>query len=198
MSNATPRVLQVDKTGMPQLWINHETAAGLICSGDMEWSYGPSVARLHGGWNQLGERSFLDIPAVLATRGRARLDLASSVPTLGRSGNARLFERDRHLCAYCGDTFGNRKLTRDHVMPTSRGGKDEWTNVVSACTRCNSRKAAKTPEEANMPLLFVPYAPNWFEDFILRQGSRRILADQMEFLAGRLPAHSRVRDLIAA
>lgn len=150
---------------------------------------------MHGGWNRMGERSFLDIPAVLATRGRANFDLASCIPPLGRAGNARLFERDRHLCAYCGNQFGNRQLTRDHVHPTSRGGLDEWTNVVSACMRCNSRKADKTPEEANMPLLYVPYAPNWFEDFILRQGGRRILADQMEFLASRLPAHSRVRDV---
>lgn len=192
----SPRVLQVDKTGLPQEWISYETAAGLICKGDVEWSYGPSVARLRGGWNRMGERSFLDIPAVLATTGRARLDLAAYTPPLGRAGNARLFERDRHLCAYCGNRFGRRQLTRDHVQPTSRGGKDEWTNVVTACTRCNSRKADKTPEEANMPLLYVPYAPNWFEDFILRQGGRRILADQMEFLAGRLPAHSRVKDIV--
>lgn len=196
MRISNPRVLRVDKTGLPQEWINYEAAAGLICSGDMEWSYGPHVARLHGGWNRMGERSFLDIPAVLATRGRAKFDLASSIPPLGRAGNARLFERDRHLCAYCGTRFGNRQLTRDHVQPTSRGGLDEWTNVVSACTRCNSRKADKTPEQANMPLLYVPYAPNWFEDFILRQGGRRILADQMEFLASRLPAHSRVRDVV--
>jgi hypothetical protein len=197
MMTRNHRVLQVDKTGLPQEWIGHETAASLICAGDMEWSYGPNVARLRGGWNQSGERSFLDIPAVLATRGRARINLAEGVPPLGRAGNARLFERDLHLCAYCGLKFGPRQLTRDHVHPTSRGGLDEWTNVVCACTRCNSHKAAKTPEEANMPLLYVPYAPNWFEDFILRQGGRRILADQMEFLASRLPAHSRVRDLVA-
>ena len=198
MRSRSFRVLQVDKTGLPQEWIDYEAAASLICSGDMEWSYGPTVSRLYGGWNRSGERSFLDIPAVVATRGRAKLDLASCVPSLGRAGNSRLFERDRDLCAYCGEQMGPKQLTRDHVQPTSRGGLDEWTNVVCACYRCNSRKADKTPEEANMPLLYVPYAPNWFEDFILRQGGRKILADQMEFLAGRLPAHSRVRDLVAA
>ena len=196
MRSHSLRVLQVDKTGLPQEWIDYETAAGLISSGDMEWSYGPTISRLHGGWNRLGERSFLDIPAVIATRGRAKFDLASCVPTLGRAGNARLFERDRHLCAYCGDKLHSKQLTRDHVFPTSRGGLDEWTNVVSACYRCNSHKANKTPEEAGMPLLYVPYAPNWFEDFILRQGGRKILADQMEFLASKLPAHSRVRNLV--
>ena len=196
MRSNSHKVLRVDKTGMPQDWINYETAAGLICSGDMEWSYGPVISRLHGGTNRAGNQSYLDIPAVIATRGRSRLNLASCIPPLGRAGNLRLFERDRHMCAYCGNTFVSRELTRDHVMPSSRGGVDDWQNVVSACYRCNSRKADKTPEEANMPLIYVPYAPNWFEDFILRQGGRKILADQMEFLAGNLPAHSRVKHLV--
>ena len=45
------------------------------------------------------------------------------------------------------------------------------------------------PDEARMPLLYVPYVPCRFEHFILSE--RRILADQMEYLAARLPKHSR-------
>ncbi|MDO9612115.1 MAG: HNH endonuclease, partial [Serpentinimonas sp.] len=48
----------------------------------------------------------------------------------------------------------------------------------------------RTPEQARMPLLYTPYVPSLWEDFILR--NRRILADQMEFLAARLPRHSRL------
>ena len=185
------KILKVDVAGTPQHWLTPEQAASVICSGDVAWSLGQTVMRLRGGWNQAGERSFLDIPAVIGARRRAAINLADCVPSLGRHNNAKLFERDRHLCAYCGQSMARDRLTRDHVMPLSRGGKDEWVNVVTACGRCNSHKAAKTPDEAGMPLLYVPYAPNWFEDFILQQGVRRILADQMEFLSGRLPSHSR-------
>ena len=71
-------------------------------------------------------------------------------------------------------------LTRDHVKPVSRGGGNHWLNVVTACKRCNTRKGSKTPEEASMPLLAIPYVPNVAEYLVLR--NRRILGDQMEFL----------------
>lgn len=187
------QVLQVDITGTPQDWISHETAAGLLCSGDISWNAGPVVATLRGGRSQrTGLQSTLDIPAILATRGQSRKNLLEVVPPLTKT-NTKLFERDRRLCAYCGEVFTRQLLTREHVLPTSRGGKDVWTNVVTACAPCNSRKAARTPEEARMPLLYLPYAPNLFEDFLLQQGGRRILADQMEFLMRRVPLHSRLR-----
>ena len=187
------KVLSVDMSGFPKDWLTPEQAASVICSGDVAWEHGQPITRLRGGWNQAGERSFLDIPAVIGTRGRSAINLADCIPSLGRHSNAKLFERDQHMCAYCGEICRKDVLTRDHVMPLSRKGKDEWTNVVTACGRCNSHKAAKTPDEAGMPLLFVPYAPNWFEDFILQQGARRILADQMEFLISRVSANSRLR-----
>lgn len=186
-------VLKVDASGTPQEWLTPMGAATLIVGDDVAWSIGQTVTRLHGGWNRAGERSFLDIPAVVGTHGCASINLAGCVPHLGRHSNVKLFARDQHICAYCGEKMARSLLTRDHILPVSRGGRDEWTNVVTACGRCNTRKAAMTPEEASMPLLYVPYEPNWFEDFILQKGGRKILADQMEFLASRLPAHSRVR-----
>ena len=81
---------------------------------------------------------------------------------------------------YCGQQFGTSQLTRDHVMPQSRGGQDIWENCVTACRRCNQRKDARTPEEANMKLLAVPFTPNLAEYLIL--SNRRILSDQMAFL----------------
>ena len=75
-------------------------------------------------------------------------------------------------------------------MPRARGGKDVWTNVVTACRMCNMRKACRTPDEVRMPLLYVPYEPCRFEHFILT--GRRIRTDQMEYLAARLPRHSRL------
>ena len=77
-----------------------------------------------------------------------------------------VLRRDRHRCAYCGAT---ERLTIDHVMPKSRGGKDTWENLVAACTPCNNRKGNRTPEEASMPLCKRPFRPShvmYMRDFI--------------------------------
>jgi 5-methylcytosine-specific restriction endonuclease McrA len=94
--------------------------------------------------------------------------------------NAYLFRRDQFLCMYCGGEFGADNLSRDHILPVSRDGTDSWTNVVTACKRCNHRKANNTPEEAGMELLAIPFVPNRHEFFYL--ANKNILADQMEFL----------------
>ena len=99
--------------------------------------------------------------------------------------NVALFARDQHLCLYCGREFHRQQLTRDHVMPLSQGGRDHWENVVAACFHCNSRKGGRTPQQASMPLLAVPYRPSWIEHLIL--SNRNILADQMAFLKSHLP-----------
>lgn len=67
-----------------------------------------------------------------------------------------VLKRDQHRCQYCGS---KRRLTLDHVLPQSRGGRHTWNNVVTACEPCNQRKAARTPEEAKMLLLRQPKAP---------------------------------------
>ena len=77
----------------------------------------------------------------------------------------------------------------DHVLPVSKGGRDEWQNVVSACLACNLRKSNCTPQQAHMPLLAVPYRPSWVEHLIL--SNRNILADQMQFLVDHLPRDRR-------
>jgi 5-methylcytosine-specific restriction endonuclease McrA len=82
-----------------------------------------------------------------------------------RVTNTFLFARDNYTCQYCGWVDKHVKnerngLTRDHVFPKSRGGKDEWTNVVAACGPCNSKKADRTPEEARMTLRRKPAVPH--------------------------------------
>lgn len=67
-----------------------------------------------------------------------------------------VMRRDRFRCQYCGS---RERLTVDHVMPKSRGGKDTWENLVTACTPCNNRKGNRTPEEAEMPLGRKPFRP---------------------------------------
>ncbi len=68
-----------------------------------------------------------------------------------------ILRRDRFRCQYC---RGREKLTIDHVVPRSRGGRDTWENLVTACTRCNNRKGNRTPEEANMRLFRKPFRPS--------------------------------------
>jgi len=69
-----------------------------------------------------------------------------------------IFKRDNHECQYCGT---RKELTIDHVMPRARGGKDSWTNLVTACKKCNAKKGDYTPEEANMPLKKKPAKPTY-------------------------------------
>jgi len=142
------------------------------------WSLGEVVHTIHGGYNKLGLRSCLELPSIIACDGR--VDGATFTPPLT---NSLLFARDQQVCMYCGIDFPIRDLSRDHVIPTSRGGHDRWTNCVTACRRCNNRKGDKTPEQANMELLAIPFAPNRYEFFYL--SNRDVLVDQMDFLKTR-------------
>jgi len=174
-----PRVLRLDVKGDPKAWIPVEEAAACLASGRVAWSWGESFTVLHGGHNWTGTQSRLDIPPVIAVRGTQRSHRYAPHLT-----NATLFARDENLCLYCGEAFSPRNLTRDHVLPVSRGGRNIWQNVATACVHCNSRKGARTPEEAGMPLLAVPFAPNPAE-YLYLLSSGRILADQMDFLKAR-------------
>lgn len=71
-----------------------------------------------------------------------------------------LFKRDCFTCQYCGVKPHNDELTIDHVIPRSQGGKTTWENCILACYKCNSKKANKTPKQANMKLLKEPHKPN--------------------------------------
>jgi 5-methylcytosine-specific restriction endonuclease McrA len=68
-----------------------------------------------------------------------------------------VFARDRHTCQYCGRQAHD--LTLDHIVPRHRGGSHTWDNLVAACKACNHRKGGKTPEEARVRLLRVPFEP---------------------------------------
>jgi len=77
--------------------------------------------------------------------------------------------RDKSICQYCNKLITGKNLTLDHIIPISRGGKSNYTNVVVSCFNCNNNKGNRTPEESNMPLLKKPEKPNfsfidYFED----------------------------------
>lgn len=72
-----------------------------------------------------------------------------------------LYIRDGGKCQYCGSSYEEKDLTYDHVIPRSKGGQTEWTNIVTCCIRCNLKKGGRTPEEAGMFLIRRPRAPIW-------------------------------------
>ncbi len=76
--------------------------------------------------------------------------------------------RDGFSCQYCGLKTSVRKLTYDHVLPKSRGGRTCWENIVMACYDCNGRKANRTPEEAKMKLRKAPIKPSWLPFVVFR------------------------------
>lgn len=182
-------VLQLDITGQPQAWISVEHAACLVATGAIVWSAGDRpLAVLRGGFNSAtGRQSRLEVPAIVALRGASRVNLFELTPVYGK---AKVLKRDRCTCAYCGQRWDARVLTVDHIVPASRGGALSWMNTVAACRACNSRKADRTPDEARMPLLFAPFVPSRFEDFLLK--GRHIRADVHDWLAARLPKGSRL------
>ncbi len=174
---------------MPLEWVDYREAARLYFLGQVAYACGNRLFLLHGGINAATKRrSTLEINSIIATCGthHAMNKLKDDyVPPLS---NRTLFQRDGHICLYCGGQFSGRHLSRDHVRPISQGGKDQWNNLVTACVRCNNYKAGRTPETAGMELLAVPFTPNHAE-YIFLMG-RNVLADQMEFLRAHFPRSS--------
>ena len=69
-----------------------------------------------------------------------------------------IFRRDSHKCQYCGTS---KELTLDHLIPKSKGGKSTWTNLVTACKKCNARKGDDSPEQVGMKLKNTPMKPSY-------------------------------------
>jgi len=90
-----------------------------------------------------------------------------------RLNRRNLFARDGSRCQYCGRKFKTSDLSIDHVVPRSRGGRTEWTNVVCACLSCNVQKGGRTPREAHMRLIKKPRQPRFSPVITIRAGSRK-------------------------
>ena len=189
---AIMRVLKLDISGVPESWVSLEDAVGYYATSAVAYTLGDVMSTFHGGHNHEGARSTIELHPIIAVNGASAAGrLLAATPRLTRL-NHKLFKRDRYTCAYCGGLYREHELEREHVLPLSRGGVDSWTNLVSACRSCNQRKGALTPEEARMPLLYVPYVPSRWEDLILQARAEHIVADQMAFLRSNLPRGSRL------
>ena len=184
-------ILGLDQTGMPNSWLTFREAIMQKATDQIAWSLGEDIVTYHGGIRRIdGIQSAITVPSIIAIKNQS-----GHVPTRKRKislTNKALFARDRHFCAYCGRFFRSADdLSRDHIIPTSKGGKDTWMNTITSCRPCNRIKDDRTPEEAGMPLIWIPFVPNFYESLIL--DNRNILADQYEFLESGVSDHFKKR-----
>lgn len=188
---ALPLILRLDVTGQAVEWIGWQEAVTMYAKERVAWTAGDYMFPLHGGFSRLtGRRSILEINSIIAVKGENKQLQKHIIPPLN---NRELFRRDHHTCLYCGKQYKESMLTRDHVKPLSRGGKDIWSNVVTACRRCNTHKGNHLLEQLSLKLLAIPYVPNVAEYLVLR--NRRILGDQMEFLKMQFSEQAKERAL---
>jgi HNH endonuclease len=185
----TQKILALDVAGTPRKWIEMEAAVHYYVKDMVAWAIGETDFTYHGGIaRSTGERSLIVANSIIAVRGpEFKLRNPNHVPQISKDA---LLARDRHICAYCGGRFKRSELDCEHVVPLSKGGRNNWMNLVTACKRCNHHKRNRTPEEAHMPLIYLPYVPNRHEHFIL--SNRNILADQMQYLMASVPKSSRL------
>lgn len=182
-----PRILRLNHAGMPYRWASWYEAARLYARDLVIWTLGDPVLTLRGGYSRRQRQiSEIEIHGIVACRGKIFVR-DSMIPPVS---NPALFARDGQMCMYCG--VETRNLTRDHLVPKSRGGRDAWENVVAACYKCNHRKGNRLLEESGMELLALPYVPN-FAEYLALINSGRILADQMDFLSTRFGSESRLK-----
>lgn len=94
-----------------------------------------------------------------------------------------VYSRDDWQCQFCGTCGAMEDLTYDHVVPRSQGGKTTWSNIVTSCPSCNSKKANKTPTQAGMSLRKKPVQPVGLPGVTL--GVRQIPEIWRPYVSGR-------------
>jgi len=180
-------VLALDIAGTPRKWVSFDDAIVYKAKNLVAWTLGDVVAKYNGGIQKTGTRSYLETHSIVAIKGSGFAP--NRFPNVNLT-NRTLFARDCNICGLCGNHFGNHSLSREHIVPKSRGGEDTWENCITACKSCNQRKGNKLLKECKMELKYVPYIPSFHEALIL--SNRNILGDQMEYLMSGVPKHSRL------
>jgi len=149
-------ILLLNASYEPLTVVNYKRALALLLKGRVEAVSEESV-EIRGASNSLR------IPRVI------RLRRYINVPQRGaRWSRQAVLQRDQYTCVYCGiqpgqaqrgHTLTHRDFSVDHLLPTSRGGKNTWGNTVCACRACNQRKGSRTPHEAGLKLRWEPKIP---------------------------------------
>lgn len=193
-------ILVLDSNWVPHSWIDIEKAIAHEATDEVIDHLGETIIVYHGGKNRFtGEQSKIETSSIIVVDG-APSARKYKEPALT---NDSLFQRDRHLCGYCGRIYRTADLTRDHIHPlnpvSGPKGRDVWMNVVTACRGCNSLKGNMLPGQkiphdhsgfpgpqgdGHMRPLYVPYVPCKAEHMIMK--GRNIKADQMAFLISQI------------
>lgn len=71
-----------------------------------------------------------------------------------------IFKRDNYTCGYTGRKLKREELSVDHILPTSRGGQNTWTNLITCAKDVNNMKDNKLPQECGLKLLWEPKKPS--------------------------------------
>lgn len=185
------KVLLLNRDGQPQDWIHQQDAIYYHSLDKVIYQIGRHDQFVfRGGTNRVsGCVSVLTTAPIIAIDGVSD-DKSYKTPAIS---NRLLFERDGHRCGYCGRRFGSSQLTRDHIIPRSRGGRDSWENIVSCCKYHNNVKDDLTVYEAGLQLLIQPYTPTFAEVLFMREPVTA-LPIQVEYLLDFIPAESRIRN----
>jgi hypothetical protein len=183
-------VLALTSDGTPHAWLTWQECVVLKHKGNIAWELSDADIIMGGTSRMTGERSHIDIAPIIAIKGKFKFSMRAPVLT-----NQLLAHREKFCCGYCARKITrSADVTRDHIIPVSKNGQDIWTNVILACRNCNCRKDDKTPEQAGMQLLVVPYVPNRHEAMLIQ--NRHILYDQMEYIADYVNEKSRILEHI--
>ena len=141
-------VVVFSKNYLPLSQVNIKKAIILLVTGKAE----PVDFLPSSNWEVRSANILLSVPAQI----RLKMNSAERIWKTPPVNRRELLRRDQHQCQYCGC---KKRLTIDHVIPRSKGGKHTWENVVIACESCNCKKSDRTPKEAGITLLTKPKPP---------------------------------------
>jgi 5-methylcytosine-specific restriction endonuclease McrA len=142
------RVLLLNATYEPLALVSDRRAVVLVLGGRAE-----AVAFHSDSPVFRSSHLTIEIPAIVRLSHMVRIPKWARTPPLTRRA---VLRRDGGRCAYCEEPAD----TIDHVVPRSRGGGHEWSNVVASCKRDNLRKADLLLSELGWTLAFQPKAPD--------------------------------------
>lgn len=138
------RALVLNASREPLCVVSLHRAVALVLSGK-------AVVLEAGSTPLRSARTTFPAPEVLVLTRYVHVPYRGVVPPTRRT----VLHRDSHRCVYCAGPAD----TIDHIHPSSRGGRHEWTNVAAACARCNHRKADRLLSEIGWELLITPAVP---------------------------------------
>ena len=142
------RVLLLNATFEPLQLVSERRAVVLMLAGRAEPIVTPQFPNVCRSASVV-----VQIPAIVRLHDMVKLPSKVRTPPLTRRS---LLLRDSYRCAYCLEHAD----TIDHVVPRSRGGRHEWTNVVAACRPHNMQKGDRLLEEIGWRMHFEPRVPD--------------------------------------